>query len=79
MKHVFVSEIFFFEYKIRMKIFILKDALATTTRNCIHGLRGIPELRARYYCGFRLMQNCAKQIGLERFPYRLEYQKPDDD
>ncbi len=43
------------------------------------GLTGIPELHARYYCGHRLMQNCAKHIGLDRFPYKLEYQRPDDD
>ncbi|CAM4789670.1 unnamed protein product [Rotaria magnacalcarata] len=26
----------------------------------------------------RLMQNCAKIIGLERFPYNTEYQRRDD-
>jgi hypothetical protein len=62
-----------------MKIFIWKDALGRTMKNCINGLHDIPELRARYYCGFRLMQNCARQVGLERFPLKFEYRQPDDD
>ncbi len=48
-------------------------------KNCINGLRDVPELYARYYCGYRLMKNCAKHVGLERFPYSSQYQQPDDD
>lgn len=54
-------------------------ALATTMKNCVEGLRGIPALHARYFCGYRLMQNCARHIGLERFPYQNEYQRPEYD
>jgi hypothetical protein len=25
------------------------------------------------------MQNCARQVGLERFPLKFEYRQPDDD
>ncbi|CAF0775146.1 unnamed protein product [Adineta steineri] len=53
-------------------------ALATTMRNCVSGLDDVPEFRARYYCGYKLMQNCAKNVGLERFPYNSQYQKLDD-
>ncbi|CAF3350479.1 unnamed protein product [Rotaria socialis] len=53
-------------------------ALATTMKRCIIGLSGVPEYYARYHCGYRLMQNCAKNIGLERFPYNIEYQRLDD-
>ena len=54
-------------------------ALATTMKNCVEGLQGIPALHARYFCGYRLMQNCARHIGLERFPYQNEYQRPEYD
>ena len=54
-------------------------ALATTMKNCVEGLAGMPELHARYFCGYRLMQNCARFIGLERFPYQMEYQRPQYD
>ena len=54
-------------------------ALATTMKNCVQGLQGVTELHARYYCGYRLMQNCARQIGLERFPFQIEYQRPEYD
>ncbi|CAF2966210.1 unnamed protein product [Rotaria sp. Silwood2] len=53
-------------------------ALATTMKRCVNGLSGVPEHSARYYCGYRLMQNCAKHLGLERFPYNAEYKRPDD-
>ncbi|UJR16472.1 hypothetical protein I4U23_003374 [Adineta vaga] len=57
-------------------------ALATTMRNCVHGLKDVPENEAQYFCGHKLMQNCAKQVGLERFPFKTEYRPPaehDDD
>ncbi|CAF0839398.1 unnamed protein product [Rotaria sordida] len=53
-------------------------ALATTMKRCVHGLNGVSEYSARYYCGYRLMQNCAKYLGLERFPYNVEYRRPDE-
>jgi hypothetical protein len=43
-------------------------------KNCVDGLRDLPADTAKYYCGYRLMQNCAKLIGLERFPYKTEYE-----
>jgi hypothetical protein len=46
---------------------------------CVYGLRDIPEHYARYHCGYRLMQNCAKHIGLDRFPFYSEHQRPVDD
>lgn len=58
--------------------FLWIDALATTMKKCVSGLDGVPEYHARYHCGYRLMQNCAKHLGLERFPYNAEYQQVDD-
>jgi len=75
--HVLVSEDLFSWMKIGFYSLIV--ALATTMKNCVQGLKTIPELHARYYCGYRLMQNCARHIGLDRFPYKIEYQRPDHD
>ena len=50
-----------------------------TIKSCIDGLKDIPERNARYYCGYKLMRNCAKYLGLERFPYYSEYQRTVDD
>lgn len=44
-------------------------------RNCVNGLSDLPVFYGKYYCGYRLMQNCAKHIGLERFPYNTDYEQ----
>ena len=56
--------------------FIDLEALARTIHTCVKRLNGVPELAAKYFCGYRLMQNCARHVGLDRFPSQTDYRYP---
>lgn len=62
----------------RRSFLSVSDALAETMRTCIGGLKDVPEKFSRHFCGHRLMQNCARHVGLERFPYIADYRHPND-
>ncbi|CAF0865504.1 unnamed protein product [Adineta ricciae] len=54
-------------------------ALANIMRSCVRELNDVPEYVAKHYCGRKLMQNCARQLGMERFPFKADAQEPVDD
>ncbi|CAF1395403.1 unnamed protein product [Adineta ricciae] len=54
-------------------------ALANIMRSCVRELNDVPEYIAKHYCGRKLMQNCARQLGMERFPFKADAPEPVDD
>ena len=49
-------------------------------RSCVRELSDdVPEYVAKHYCGRKLMQNCARQLGMERFPFKADAGEPVDD
>ncbi len=42
----------------------------------MHQLDDLPEVTARFYCGYTLMKHCAVNIGLERFQLNSQVDSP---
>lgn len=68
---VFVSLFFFFVFSSMNSFDFFLDALAATIKNCINGLKEIPEKEAHYYCGYTLMKYCAIHLGLDQIPLNI--------
>lgn len=64
------------QIEIQLMVLIDLEELARTIRTCVRRLNGVPETIAKYYCGYRLMQNCARHVGLDRFPSQIDYRYP---
>lgn len=54
------------------------ENLALTVRQCVEQMQGVPLKHRNYFCGHRLMKNCARFLGLEQIELKEDFPHPDE-